>query len=318
MKRTDFNIFQALQKFYPLILLVVIVWACWLLARGFWLVIAPPAAPALSPVPLQNSQMAMPVGNGLDIFARPMATQSSLPPPDVKIVGITVANPKSLSFAILTFNGKTKSYKVDEILDGSAFKLSDVKIDHIILTDNNGQTFKVDFGKPFLLDQRGQQPQQAMRTQGNTMVLNNESLSAQNMPQVMPPSQGMPVPQIPTQTPPPMPNQPLDGTSPTQAQNTPTPLDNAIEGLQANPAGYLSQMGVAATGNGYMVTDAMPSGMKDRLGLQTGDRVISLNGQNVGQNPAQDSQLLQQARQSGQAQIQVQRGEQVITLNQSF
>lgn len=74
----------------------------------------------------------------------------------------------------------------------------------------------------------------------------------------------------------------------------------AINGLQQNPAGYLSQMGIAATGQGYLVTDAMVSGLKNRLGLQTGDRVIAVNGQNVGQNPSQDAQLLRQVQRMGQ------------------
>ena len=62
----------------------------------------------------------------------------------------------------------------------------------------------------------------------------------------------------------------------------------------------------------------MPSALKNRLGLQTGDKVLSVNGQSVGQNPSQDAQLLQQVQRQGQAQIQVQRGEQVVTVRQSF
>ena len=77
-------------------------------------------------------------------------------------------------------------------------------------------------------------------------------------------------------------------------------------------------MGVAATGQGYLVTDAMSAALKNRLGLQTGDKVLSVNGQNVGQNPTQDAQLLRQVQQAGQAQIQVQRGDQVVTVRQSF
>ena len=104
-------------------------------------------------------------------------------------------------------------------------------------------------------------------------------------------------------------------TSPNGASSA---IGGAIQGLQQNASGYLSQMGVAATGQGYLVTDAMSAGLKNRLGLQTGDKVLSVNGQNVGQNPTQDAQLLRQVQQAGQAQIQVQRGDQVVTVRQSF
>ena len=73
-----------------------------------------------------------------------------------------------------------------------------------------------------------------------------------------------------------------------------------------------------ASGNGYQVTAAMPAKLRNRLGLESGDRVLSVNGQNVGSNPAQDADLLKQVQQSGEAQIQVQRGEQVITVRQQF
>ncbi|MFN3563903.1 MAG: PDZ domain-containing protein, partial [Moraxella osloensis] len=104
-------------------------------------------------------------------------------------------------------------------------------------------------------------------------------------------------------------------TSPSGASSA---IGGAIQGLQQNASGYLSQMGVAATGQGYLVTDAMSAALKNRLGLQTGDKVLSVNGQNVGQNPTQDAQLLRQVQQAGQAQIQVQRGDQVVTVRQSF
>ena len=66
------------------------------------------------------------------------------------------------------------------------------------------------------------------------------------------------------------------------------------------------------------VTDAMPSKIRNRLGLESGDRVLTVNGQNVGSNPAGDADLLGQVKQSGEAVIEVQRGEQTITIRQQF
>lgn len=312
MKLSNTKFLAIFQKFYPLLLFLAIVWLCWSLARAFWLVISPPVAPDVSPVAMQVQSTQSVMGNGLDIFARAMPTsQPTMPPPDVKIVGLTSASPEHFSFAMLNFNGKVKSYKINEMLEGSPFKLASVKSDHIILADSNGQTSRVEFNKPFSLDQRGQNGQNQATTsissEGNTLTLTNQVTA--------PPPHAMPTPQDfgnPQQNPDFGANQGSDN------QATPSGLDTAIAGLQENPAHYLTQMGVASSGNGYVVTDAMPTGIKDRLGLQTGDKVISVNGQTVGQNPSQDASLLEQVKQSGQAQIQVQRGEQVITLNQSF
>ena len=73
-----------------------------------------------------------------------------------------------------------------------------------------------------------------------------------------------------------------------------------------------------ATGEGYQVTAAMPSQVRNRLGLEPGDKVLTVNGQTVGNNPTQDAGVLQQVKQAGEAQIEVQRGDQVITIRQQF
>ena len=77
-------------------------------------------------------------------------------------------------------------------------------------------------------------------------------------------------------------------------------------------------MGVMASGEGYQVTAAMPAGVRNRLGLEPGDKVLSVNGKSVGNSPSQDASLLQQVQQAGEAQIEVKRGDQVITIRQQF
>lgn len=307
MKSSQHKILASLQHFYPLMLFLLIVYVCWSLARAFWLMIAPPSAPDIPLVPLQSQGTNIPMGNGLDIFSQPVISQPSVPPPDVKIVGLTSAIPEHFSFAILNFNGKVKSYKLNDILDGTAFKLASVKSNHIVLADNHGQTAKIDFGKPFLLDQSGQSQSKTMiNSQGNVLTLTNQITNS--APSAMPTQNSSML----------TPEDIAYNNFLTQQIPPPTPLDDPLSAIQQDPAGYLTQIGVAGAGDGYVVTDAMPTGIKDRLGLQTGDKVISLNGQTVGQNPSQDAILLEQVRQLGEAQIQVQRGEQVITLNQSF
>ena len=95
-------------------------------------------------------------------------------------------------------------------------------------------------------------------------------------------------------------------------------IDEAVEALQQSPASYLSRMGVMAAGEGYQVTAAMPAEVRNRLGLEPGDRVMTVNGQSVGNDPMQDAGVLQQVQQTGEAQIEVKRGDQVITIRQQF
>ena len=51
--------------------------------------------------------------------------------------------------------------------------------------------------------------------------------------------------------------------------------------------------------------------------MRAGDRILSVNGQRVGQGQ-NDVQLLEQARRDGQVKIEIKRGDQVMTVQQSF
>jgi general secretion pathway protein C len=79
----------------------------------------------------------------------------------------------------------------------------------------------------------------------------------------------------------------------------------------------LAQMGLNSSNKGYEITANVPANMRARLGLRPGDRIISLNGQTLGQ-PTNDARLLDQVKQQRRAQIEVQRGEQTMTIQQSF
>lgn len=313
-----------LEKLYPWLLLAAIFWLVWQLSQAIWLVVAPPKAPALTPVPLQPNLVAQSANsNALDFFAQPTAPQAAAAtPPDIKVVGVTIATPESQSYAILTTNRKTLSYRINDMIDGSGYKLVKVAADFVIVADASGQTSKVPFGQPFFLDQS-----EAIRAKAQANGATGMG-NGSNMGQTPTPSLGGAAPQaiggapVATGDPhdredsaPTMATSNAANTSPSGATSA---IGGAIQGLQQNASGYLSQMGVAATGQGYLVTDAMSAGLKNRLGLQTGDKVISVNGQSVGQNPTQDAQLLRQVQQAGQAQIQVQRGDQVVTVRQSF
>jgi general secretion pathway protein C len=94
-------------------------------------------------------------------------------------------------------------------------------------------------------------------------------------------------------------------------------LIDAQSQLSSNPASYLTRMGLAATGQGYEVTASAPANIRNQMGLRPGDRIVSVNGQALGQ-PQNDARLLEQIRQTRSAQIEIQRGEQTLTIQQSF
>lgn len=303
-----------LAKFYPLLLLLTLIWLAWVLARLIWLVLAPPVVPNLPPVALQPPDAAPMSSNALDMFAQPAPpTPESAepePPPDIKVLGVTVAFPAQQSFAIINANGKTQSIRVGDLIGETDYKLFAVHADRIILLAGNGQQAEVKFGEPFALDQSETIRAKQDEAGSNSLLppqSSSEATTADASPTFNQPDRGRDRED---------PSEPASpAASATGARNA---LARAIDNLEQNPAAYLSQMGVAATGEGYLVTDGTPAGLKNKLGLQTGDRVVSVNGQNVGVSPQQDAELLKQVRQSGNAQIQVQRGDQVITVRQSF
>lgn len=110
-------------------------------------------------------------------------------------------------------------------------------------------------------------------------------------------------------------------TPPAAAQNA-SAVRNAIteaaDGLANSPMAALRQMGLRRTSRGYIVSITAPKEMLQRYGLQPGDRVVSINGQSVGLDLAADQQVMTQLQQAGSARVEVQRGEQTITLEQKL
>jgi general secretion pathway protein C len=105
--------------------------------------------------------------------------------------------------------------------------------------------------------------------------------------------------------------------SPSPANSSQSALGQAIQKIQEDREQYLQEMGVSSTGNGYEVTSRTPAALRSKLGLRPGDRIMSVNGQPVGQGQS-DIQLLEQARREGQVRIEIKRGDQVMTIQQSF
>lgn len=103
-----------------------------------------------------------------------------------------------------------------------------------------------------------------------------------------------------------------------QGSQTQNAIGQAVQRIQENREQYLQEMGVSpSAGGGFEITARTPAGLRNKLGLQPGDRIMSLNGQAVGQGQT-EAQLLEQARREGQVKLEIKRGDQVMTVQQDF
>ena len=285
------------NRFAVWLLLLAIAWLCWTAARLLWLLLAPPLAPALPLVPLQDNALSAPDYSSLfAIFADPDPIAAVVqPPPNIVLKGVLLAIPESLSSALLEVNGEVKNYRIGDTLKDSDYTLVAVAWNEIIIADAMDKETVIRMPEAMPLDQS------AMMANG---VSNQRLQDSSMLPNAPVPDLGNTDNQAAAAAP--------SDSAPTSA------IDEAVTELQENPASYLSRMGVMAGGDSYQVTAAMPANIRNRLGLESGDRVLKVNGQSVGSNPAQDARVLQQVKQSGEAQIEVQRGDQVITIRQQF
>ncbi|WP_372842926.1 type II secretion system protein N [Psychrobacter sp.] len=288
------------NRFAVWLLLLAITWLCWTAARLLWLLLAPPLAPALPLVPLQDNALSAPDYSSLfAIFADPDPIAAVVqPPPNIVLKGVLLAIPESLSSALLEVNGEVKNYRIGDTLKDSDYTLVAVAWNEIVIADTMDKETVIRMPEAMPLDQS------AMMANG----VSNQRLQDSSM---LPNAPVAPVPDLG--------NTDNQAAAAAPSDSAPTSaIDEAVTELQENPASYLSRMGVMAGGDSYQVTAAMPANIRNRLGLESGDRVLKVNGQSVGSNPAQDARVLQQVKQSGEAQIEVQRGDQVITIRQQF
>lgn len=93
-------------------------------------------------------------------------------------------------------------------------------------------------------------------------------------------------------------------------------LRDISERLKNSPILALRQMGMRRTTRGYIVSHSAPAEMLKRLSLAPGDRIISINGQAVGQDLDNDVKVMSQLQDNTSARVEVQRGTQTLTLEQ--
>lgn len=259
----------------PIILLLLILILCWRLASLFWIVIAPPQVIQPEQVALGSQQAQIPNISSFSLFQEETAVNDNV---NFQLQGVVVGYPSRLSSAVIRVNDIADRYLVGEKIEGSAYELSEVYWDHVVLRHSGGSVKELKFvgienlNQPMTLEKNTAQP------------------SGQN------------------NTPPPASN----------GNNTNQMLGQAIGQIEENRDQYLKNMGVNTTGGqGYEVTDQTPSALRNKLGLKSGDRILSLNGQAVGQGQ-NEAQLLEQVKKEGKVKIEVKRGDQVMVFQQDL
>ncbi len=99
--------------------------------------------------------------------------------------------------------------------------------------------------------------------------------------------------------------------------HSPTSIVKAItEDLETNPEEALSELGLESGGlsQGYKIGRQAPRDLLRALGLRTGDTILSVNGQSLG-NMGSDAQLIRSAMSGGKVRVEIQRGSRRFTVN---
>ncbi|MCF0264940.1 PDZ domain-containing protein [Acinetobacter guillouiae] len=262
----------------PVVLFLLILALCWKLASIFWWVVAPPQVMQPEQVSLGSQQIQVPNISSFSLFEEVGSSATADDSIPMVLQGVVVSYPARFSSAVIKVKETADRYAVGDPIEGTSYQLSEVYWDHIVLSQNGNNSKELRFtGLDSLY-----QPMPGQSTDQNTS----------------PPA-----------------SNPVSSPQQNSSQNA---LGQAIERMNENRDEYLKNMGVNASGGqGYEVTDQTPAALRNKLGLRSGDRILSLNGQSVGQGQS-DVQLLEQAKRDGKVKIEIKRGDQVMTIQQSL
>ena len=271
---------KKIDRLAPVVLFILILALCWKLASIFWWVVAPPQVMQPGQVMPGSQQQQIPNISGFSLFYEQGATASGADDSvPMQLQGVVVSYPARMSSAVIKTGEVADRIVVGQMVGDTSYQLSEVYWDRVILKQGNGVTRELKFTGLDTLDQP--------------------------IAPVLGGSSDMPATQA---TVPPLTNSSSD-------QNA---LNQAIQKMNEDREQYMKNMGVnAGGGQGYEVTEQTPSVLKNKLGLRAGDRILSLNGQPVGQGQS-DVQLLEQAKREGKVKIEIKRGDQVMTIQQSL
>ncbi|WP_287911784.1 type II secretion system protein N [Acinetobacter sp.] len=264
----------------PVALFILILALCWKLASIFWWVVAPPQVMQPEQVSLGSQQAQVPNISSFSLFNEVGSSATADDSVPMVLQGVVVSYPARFSSAVIKVKETADRYVVGETIEGTSYQLSEVYWDHIVLSQGGNNSKELRFtGLANLYQPLPGQPADS-----------NTASPSSNPDQAVPPQQN-------------------------SSQNA---LGQAIDRMNENREQYLKNMGVNTnSGQGYEVTEQTPAALRNKLGLRSGDRILSLNGQSVGQGQ-NDVQLLEQAKREGKVKIEIKRGDQVMTIQQSL
>lgn len=269
---------QNMDRLAPAVLAILILCLCWKMASMFWLLVAPPQVLQLERVELGSQQAQVPNISSFSLFQEIGRASNADEQLNMALQGVVVGSPSQYSSAVIKVNEVAERYRLGDLVEGSSYTLSEVYWDKVILRSQSGAVRELAF-------------------KGIENGLNQ--------------------PIVPLTTPNPQSNN-NEQQNNSSNQSTQSALGQAVQRIQENREQYLQEMGVASSaGGGFEVTARTPVALRNKLGLQPGDRIMSLNGQTVGQGQT-EAQLLEQARREGQVKLEIKRGDQVMTVQQDF
>ena len=200
--------------------------------------------------------------------------------------GVIMAYPASASTALISVgDGPATIYGVGQTPVGDAV-IESIEVDHVVLT-SGGTRQRLDFPAPVVAD-----PAAATTTPGGGITV-TPAQPAQSPEAAAALAMSSPI-----------------ASAAAAAQQAARPADT---GATPNVAAAVGAAGVSATAAGYRI-GPNPSAEIRRFGLQPGDVIESLNGEAVG-NAGLDQQLIERARQSGQARVVILREGRRLTVN---
>ncbi|OTG86823.1 type II secretion system protein N [Acinetobacter sp. ANC 3813] len=270
---------KSTDRLAPIALTVLIICLCWKVASMLWLLVAPPQVMQMDRVELGSQQPQVPNISSFALFQEVGRASSADENLNMMLQGVVVGYPNQFSSAVIKVNETAERYRVGETVEGSSYTLSEVYWDKVFLRSANGAVRELAF--------------KGIENGLNQPIVPTGAPSAPSMNSSVQPSD----------------------SSGNQTQNA---LGQAVQRMQENRDQYMQEMGVSSSsGGGFEVTARTPAALRNKLGLQPGDKIVSMNGQSVGAGLT-EVQLLEQARREGQVKLEIKRGDQVMTVQQDF
>lgn len=262
----------------------------WLLAKIFWMVLAPEPLILKAPVAGQSSAAKAPQVSAAqyhlfgEVGAEPVVAVKEVDAPDTRLrlelLGVMQSSTPEMSSAIIAQKGgKGDFYRVGDVVQGRT-KLGGVYPDKVILD-----------------------------TAGKLETLKFEEFSARGVGVSARASEPAPIEVREERA-----SQLRDRFS--RIRRPSDFMGIASEAATESPEAVIDGLGLESVGvgEGYRVDN---SSILLKAGMKPGDVLLSINGQQLG-DASSDQALLDQVMQEGRAQIEVQRGNSRFMINQSF